>query len=249
MVIVPKTNHGIKALYRCKDGYKLEGNNITECVFGNWTSLTPKCMEVYCPFPGFLENGKVLLIGHMGMYDYRPYVKTVKNNKQIMYECEKGYTIVSGPPGATCVDGQWSPLEFPKCTKFSHPKFSRQSRSIKTRNKRRINRKAIKNASSYKNYEYYDDNSKMIKEIKRKSRGRRHNNIKPDCKELKETNWKTFVIVKYGIANNIYSHGTVIKLKCSKGYHSNIGNAKVKCAKGIWKPKQPECLYGKIIKV
>ncbi|GFR23962.1 sushi, von Willebrand factor type A, EGF and pentraxin domain-containing protein 1 [Trichonephila clavata] len=72
MVIAPKTDHGMKALFRCKDGYKLSGPNITECSFGRWTGETPICNETYCPFPGKLENGRILLVGHMGMYDYRP---------------------------------------------------------------------------------------------------------------------------------------------------------------------------------
>ena len=31
--------------------------------------------EVYCPFPGFIDRGKILLIGSMGLYEYRPYVR------------------------------------------------------------------------------------------------------------------------------------------------------------------------------
>lgn len=31
-----------------------------------------------------------------------------------MYECEKGYVLSEGPPGATCVGGHWSPRELPK---------------------------------------------------------------------------------------------------------------------------------------
>ena len=27
--------------------------------------------ETHCPFPGYLTHGKVLLVGHMGLYDYR----------------------------------------------------------------------------------------------------------------------------------------------------------------------------------
>ena len=30
---------------------------------------------VYCPFPGFIDNGKILLVGNMGLYEYRPYVR------------------------------------------------------------------------------------------------------------------------------------------------------------------------------
>ncbi|PRD33467.1 UNVERIFIED_CONTAM: hypothetical protein NCL1_17494 [Trichonephila clavipes] len=46
MVIAPKTDHGMKALFRCKDGYKLSGPNITECSFGRWTGETPICNEI-----------------------------------------------------------------------------------------------------------------------------------------------------------------------------------------------------------
>lgn len=69
---------------------------------------------VYCPFPGYVENGKVLLVGNMGLYDYRPYVRKVVNNKQIMYDCDKGYVLLEGPPGATCIGGHWSPKDLPR---------------------------------------------------------------------------------------------------------------------------------------
>lgn len=36
-----------------------------------------KPLAVYCQFPGYIEHGKVLLVGNMGLYDYRPYVKKV----------------------------------------------------------------------------------------------------------------------------------------------------------------------------
>lgn len=45
LVIAPKTDHGMKALYRCRDGFTLEGSNVTECNFGKWTGTTPKCVE------------------------------------------------------------------------------------------------------------------------------------------------------------------------------------------------------------
>ena len=62
-------------LLQCRDGYMLKGNNTTQCYFGNWTGLTPWCKEVYCPFPGFIDHGKILLVGNMGLYEYRPYVR------------------------------------------------------------------------------------------------------------------------------------------------------------------------------
>jgi hypothetical protein len=71
-------------------------------------------LPVYCPYPGSVANGKILLVGNMGLYDYRPYVKKVTNNKQIMYDCDKGFVLADGPPGATCIGGNWSPQQLPK---------------------------------------------------------------------------------------------------------------------------------------
>jgi Sushi domain (SCR repeat). len=55
-----------------------------------------------------------MLVGNMGVYDYRPYVRKVTNNKQIMYECDRGYVLTDGPPGATCIGGRWSPKQLPR---------------------------------------------------------------------------------------------------------------------------------------
>ncbi|XP_025833136.1 sushi, von Willebrand factor type A, EGF and pentraxin domain-containing protein 1 isoform X2 [Agrilus planipennis] len=131
MVIAPKMEHGMKAKFKCRDGYEVLGNDTVSCSFGEWVGEIPSCQEVFCPYPGFFENGKILLVGNMGLYDYRPYVKKIKNNKQIMYDCDKGYVLTEGPPGATCVGGTWRPQELPKCTYGQHPRlrWSRRKRS------------------------------------------------------------------------------------------------------------------------
>ncbi|XP_035774232.1 sushi, von Willebrand factor type A, EGF and pentraxin domain-containing protein 1-like [Anopheles albimanus] len=145
MVLAPKTEHGMRARFKCKDGYNLTApggkgipdpsNYVLICSFGNWTGEMPQCTEVYCQFPGYIPNGKVLLVGNMGLYDYRPYVRKVINNKQIMYECDKGYVIETGPPGATCIGGKWSPMELPICTPGQHPRlrWNRRRRSLDLR--------------------------------------------------------------------------------------------------------------------
>lgn len=183
MVISPKTEHGMKARFKCKDGWQLatpagkqitdQNENVLTCSFGNWTGETPICQEgefvvqlqrvrshvyvflVYCQFPGTIANGKVLLVGNMGLYDYRPYVKKVINNKQIMYDCDKGYVLENGPvsvsapepttspppltsqnpffqSGATCIGGKWSPAELPECLPGQHPRlrWNRKKRSV-----------------------------------------------------------------------------------------------------------------------
>lgn len=77
----------MKARFKCKDGFNLTGPGgkevideneyVLTCAFGNWTGTTPACQELFCAFPGYVEHGKILLIGNMGLYDYRPYVKKV----------------------------------------------------------------------------------------------------------------------------------------------------------------------------
>ncbi|CAH0550197.1 unnamed protein product [Brassicogethes aeneus] len=132
MVMAPKMEHGMKARFKCKDGYSLKGNPLVQCYFGNWTGEAPKCEEVYCPYPGNVDHGKILLVGNMGLYDYRPYVRKVINNKQIMYDCDKGYVLSEGPPGATCIGGRWSPGQLPTCLLGQHPRlrWNRRRRSI-----------------------------------------------------------------------------------------------------------------------
>lgn len=128
---MPRTDHGGAALYQCKDGFILKGENTTMCHFGNWTGMTPSCKLVYCKFPGKIERGKVLLVGNMGLYDYRKYVRKVKNNRQILFECGRGYKLADGPPGATCIDGKWSPSDKPRCVDEFHPKMVQWKRRRK----------------------------------------------------------------------------------------------------------------------
>ena len=96
MIVVPDTSHGSMGLYQCKDGFMLSGVNTTVCQYGEWSGKTPTCEETHCPFPGYLSHGKVLLVGNMGLYDYRPYVKRITNDRQIMFHCDKGYKIKLG---------------------------------------------------------------------------------------------------------------------------------------------------------
>ncbi|XP_023218660.1 sushi, von Willebrand factor type A, EGF and pentraxin domain-containing protein 1-like isoform X2 [Centruroides sculpturatus] len=219
MVIAPKTDHGMKALYKCRDGYKLKGPNITECDYGQWTGETPGCAVVYCPYPGELAHGKVLLIGHMGMYEYRSYVRKVGNDRQIMYECHRHYTLIDGPTGATCVDGQWSPREMPRCVRGSHP-------SVRWIRSARRKREIIKN---------------RMRSRRRRGKNKERRPKEP-CSSLPEVPWMEVEVVKLGKGNYSLPHGTVISVTCSRGHQLNIGNKTARCVRGRWKPREPECL-------
>ncbi|XP_022235268.1 protein lev-9-like, partial [Limulus polyphemus] len=222
MVIAPKTDHNMTALYRCKDGYKLVGPNLTTCNFGKWTSDTPRCEEVYCPFPGYLPNGRVLLVGHMGMYDYRPYVRKVTNNRQIMYECNRGYMLMDGPPGATCVDGKWSPTYLPRCVKGSHPRI-RWTRSIRERFLRRVKRRKA---------------GERNRNVGRKKRRR----PKDPCTPIPQTPVMEVDILRLGTGNSSMPHGTKLRVRCTKGYGLNLKKNRIRCARGRWKPGEPKCI-------
>ena len=42
-VIAPKNDHGSRAKFVCRDGYVIEGDNITTCTYGEWTGTVPRC--------------------------------------------------------------------------------------------------------------------------------------------------------------------------------------------------------------
>ncbi|CAG0888037.1 unnamed protein product [Darwinula stevensoni] len=52
-----------------------------------------------------------------------------------MFECQRGYKLTGGPPGATCLRGQWSPSTLPRCEPLTHPNLhwlnNRKKRSLK----------------------------------------------------------------------------------------------------------------------
>lgn len=110
--------HGSKGYIRCLDGFKLQGDSTTVCLKGNWTITNSSCIEIYCGFPGYIQNGRILLIGLTGMYEYKPYIRRISNNRQVAYECDSDYRMSDGAPsGATCINGQWRPEGLPACVK------------------------------------------------------------------------------------------------------------------------------------
>lgn len=49
-----------------------------------------------------------MYIGTLDEYQYKPYMTTVGQNRQIRYVCDAGYNLV-GPSGSTCINGHWKP--------------------------------------------------------------------------------------------------------------------------------------------
>ncbi len=42
---------------------------------------------VFCPYPGKLIKGRILLIREIGKFEYLPHIKQVRHNEQIQYDC------------------------------------------------------------------------------------------------------------------------------------------------------------------
>ncbi|XP_073824682.1 hig-anchoring scaffold protein isoform X2 [Musca autumnalis] len=247
MVLAPKTEHGMKARFKCKDGFKLvspEGKDVTDpndyvltCSFGNWTGEFPHCQEVFCSFPGYIPNGKVLLVGNMGLYDYRPYVKKIVNNKQIMYDCDKGYVLDVGPPGATCVGGKWRPLELPQCLLGQHPRlrWNRRRRSIEMRhlrssfllkNARTLERKLREVLDNY--IIGLNDTNVQAPCLVPSVENGKYYKVEPHTIELSDKPSLTPLSTYEEIQSNEF-----ITLVCEEGYKIQ-GAAQLRCGHGSW---------------
>lgn len=112
--------HGDRAKYKCFQGFRLRGDLYMTCRYGRWVGSRPYCEEVYCPNPGKLPNGKIHKRGQVGKFEFKSYIVTIRHGDRLLYECDRGFEL-DGASGATCVDGEWSPIEKPTCKRGQHP--------------------------------------------------------------------------------------------------------------------------------
>lgn len=88
--------------YVCRNGYELVGSVRRICQADKfWSGGEPKCIQIECPDPGSIENGRILKQG------------TFFNNK-ITYQCNVGYWLVGDETRICGKDKQWSG-NTPKC--------------------------------------------------------------------------------------------------------------------------------------
>lgn len=66
-------------------------------------------VSVYCDAPGSIENGKALLVGELGLYDYRNQLQRFMHNQKVIFECDEGFTLIDGPQEKICRNGLWFP--------------------------------------------------------------------------------------------------------------------------------------------
>lgn len=95
------------------------------------------------------------------------------NNKQIMYDCDKGYILSErGPVGATCVGGLWRPTELPECLPGLHPRLRW------ARKKRNVGLHLQKKLPYSRNFRQFRSNMKNL--IKHEANNPLHNQVKND---------------------------------------------------------------------
>ncbi|XP_023325982.1 complement receptor type 2 isoform X2 [Eurytemora carolleeae] len=171
----------------------------------------------------------------MGLYDYRPYVKRISNDRQIMFDCNKEFRIDEGPRGATCIDGRWSPSHIPVCLPDNHP-------NIRWLNKREVEKsdvaEILQELSAGLNQGWSNDKKKRVK----RSLIRRRREAKDgDCSQL-ENDLLSLELVKAGKEGpEYYRNGANVKVSCKPGYTLKISKFKYRCRKGEWKPEEPVC--------
>ncbi|XP_077534783.1 sushi, von Willebrand factor type A, EGF and pentraxin domain-containing protein 1-like isoform X3 [Haemaphysalis longicornis] len=104
-VIAPKTDHGMRALFHCTDGYQLVGPNVTVCQFGNWThDAVPVCRETTCSLPEVAHGS------FRELTTERPLdpEELIGHGTLVELVCARGFQV-QGQPELRCWQGNWTP--------------------------------------------------------------------------------------------------------------------------------------------
>ena len=80
-----------------------------------------------------------------------------------MFQCDRGYSMIEGPSGATCIAGQWSPPQLPRCVEGSHPRV-RWTRSISSQLENQAQREINDKYDNWPRYALTSDKEKQLNE-------------------------------------------------------------------------------------
>ncbi|XP_074642636.1 sushi, von Willebrand factor type A, EGF and pentraxin domain-containing protein 1-like [Tubulanus polymorphus] len=244
-----KLRHGHRAKYSCNTGYKLVGSAILTCQFGKWAGNKPYCEPSYCPYPGTIENGKILLVGVIGKYEYRIYVERIGQGEVIEFQCKKGYKRI-GPAGATCIDGVWSPDNRPLCQKGKHLRLIRTwQRTWRKVGKRRKRRSLASNypAMMFNKYRALQASINANEAQTRSFNGRKLLSTADEnvhCPAFEEDGMTINIVTGYKDYMRYpvtYTHGTILKVICDETYDLEPQSNHFTCVSGDWKPDIPHC--------
>ncbi|GBL73816.1 CUB and sushi domain-containing protein 1 [Araneus ventricosus] len=93
---------GAVAIYKCSEGYKLEGPFTRNCLKdGSWSGKDPQCKAIRCPVPDGRDQGGV----------YRLINKTNSMGSMAMLRCKGGKREGDNPYIICTEDGEWTTPE------------------------------------------------------------------------------------------------------------------------------------------
>lgn len=69
-----------------------------------------------------LKNGTIYKKVKDKRFHFKPYISRIRHGASLEFECDRGFRL-TGPDGATCVDGQWQPSIVSVCKPAIHPPF------------------------------------------------------------------------------------------------------------------------------
>ena len=179
-----------------------------------------------------------MLVGSLGLHEYRSYVKNVATNRQLTYECDKGY-LLKGPPGSTCLNGEWLPSELPKCVSYNYPPLISVQSDYLSRRRRFVRLPALGQPLSRGEY----SRQKLTEFCLSKVLIPTSDQSKGTCL-LPKTNYSKVHPTPHRTLSSslIYLHGTSIWVDCAGGYLGLLGsNQSAICLDGVWRPTTPIC--------
>ncbi|ODN01862.1 Locomotion-related protein Hikaru genki [Orchesella cincta] len=205
-------------------------------------------VSVYCDAPGSVENGKALLVGDLGLYDYRNQLQRFMHNQKVIFECDEGFTLIDGPQEKICRNGLWFPaVSEPKCVFSDTPGFRWMQAN-------RVKRRAIKSGGTGSLARSKVSGGGGGGSGGNKRRGKKGGNMGEEeeggetdelemCPSLAEEPYIEIEVIRPGSDpnNTDVSEGAALKVSCTHGFGVNLQNDTIVCDKGRWRPKFPLC--------
>jgi CUB/sushi domain-containing protein len=215
------TYKGASVTYRCRPGYKLQGQSKRKCRRNKtWSGGVPKCKIMHCPEPHDMAHGEV---------EYNR--KSLVYRTEIRYSCHLGYEMVGASTRVCDQDGQWQGPE-PECTQIrcSVPK-------IPLHGEQEIQDLIVGGTISYNcNHGYRVTGNRILTCLGNKTwSGPVPRCERIFCKEPQEiTNGKVILTSLEYQAN--------IEYRCSAGYNLAGHHTRSCLHTGLWSGPQPSCV-------
>ncbi|XP_019849499.1 PREDICTED: P-selectin-like isoform X2 [Amphimedon queenslandica] len=210
---------GLKAVYKCNNGFILKGSSTRHCTRQGWTGSAPTCERpVKCPRLADPENGDVKFQQSVG--------------STAMYTCNRGFRLI-GSDRRTCQqNGVWSGQQ-PKCKSIFCPKLFAPRYGSVQQTGNTYGARAVYQCNDGFQLDGNTDRNCLL--------SGQWSGSTPTCKALPTRPppkvCKHPYAPKFGFVSVI---GSVAHYSCSQGYKL-IGYKSIPCVGGVWQYRPPYC--------